>query len=353
MPASDNHPLKFAFVGFRHSHIMALHSAVRAHPDLSIVANCEEDPATAEHLRREGDVTLTHSRLDHLLQDTDCDVVAVGDFYAARGRLVIAALRAGRHVLADKPICTSLAELEEIASVARRNNLSVGCMLDLRASTPLRTMRRLIREGAIGEVHNVLFTGQHPLLLGSRPGWYFEPGKHGGTINDIAIHAIDLLPWLTGRRLTRVHAARAWNQRARQYPHFQDGAQLMLELDNGGGVIGDVSYLAPERCGYQAPQYWRFTCHGQAGVLEASAQSRSVQLATHDDKMPRIIEASDAVSSYLPLEEFLQELRGDASDGSLATESVLTASRQALLIQQIADGGTGSACPRPLTPQVE
>lgn len=337
MPANSNRQFRFAFAGFRHSHIMALHRAAQAHRSVSIVASCEEDPATAEQLRRDGVVTLTHTRLDALLADVACDVVAIGDYYGARGRLAIAALRAGRHVLADKPICTSLNELGEIASLARQNKLSVGCMLDLRASSALRTMRRLIRDGAIGDVHTVLFTGQHPLLLGSRPGWYFEPGKHGGTINDIAIHALDAVPWLTGRHVTRVHAARAWNARVKQHPHFQDGAQLMLELDNGGGVMGDVSYLAPERSGYHAPQYWRFTCHGDAGVLETSAQSHSVQITTQDDAAPRVVDASDPVTGYLPLEDFLRELCGEASEGALTTTSVLTASRQALLIQQIAD----------------
>ena len=33
----------------------------------------------------------------------------------------------------------------------------------------------------------------------------------------------------------------------------------MLKLDNKGGVLADVSYLAPDSCGYSVPQYWRFT----------------------------------------------------------------------------------------------
>ncbi len=342
MPLHDQRTIKFAFVGFRHGHIMSLHRAVRSHPSASIVACCEEDSATAEQLRGGNDVTVTHTSLSQLLEDVACDVVAVGDYYGARGRLAMAALRAGRHVLADKPICTSLEELDTIATLANQNKLLVGCMLDLRASGSLRTMRRLIHEGQIGQVHTVSFSGQHPLLMGTRPGWYFEQDKHGGTINDIAIHAIDAVPWLTGRQLVRVRAARVWNARVRQHPHFQDAAQLMLELDNSGGVLGDVSYLAPERCGYQAPQYWRFTCHGEAGVAETTAQSASVQLTTHEDKVPREIAAAEALAGYLPLESFLMELRGETGDGMLTTQEVLAASRQALLIQQLADGRSES-----------
>jgi len=33
-------------------------------------------------------------------------------------------------------------------------------------------------------------------VWGTRPAWYFEPGMHGGTLNDIAIHALDFIPWV-------------------------------------------------------------------------------------------------------------------------------------------------------------
>ncbi len=97
-----------------------------------------------------------------------------------------------------------------------------------------------------------------PLILGKRPAWYFEPGKHGGTLNDIGVHAIDLIPWMTGRSIVEVTAARAWNARVPQFPAFQDAGQMMLKLDNGGSVMGDVSYLNPDAASNYTPrsQYW-------------------------------------------------------------------------------------------------
>src|SRR5207248_6675850 len=116
-------------------------------------------------------------------------------------------------VISDKPICTRIAELERIEDLAKENHRALSAQLDLRDSGAFITARRLIREGAIGEIHTVVFTAQHPLFLDKRPKWYFEPGKHGGTLNDIAIHATDLIPWMTGRKLIEVTAARAWNAR--------------------------------------------------------------------------------------------------------------------------------------------
>jgi predicted dehydrogenase len=327
--------MKLAFLGFRHGHVMGLYQSALEHPDVEVVAAVEEDPATVATLRAAGKVELTHERIAEVLASVPCDAVAIGDVYARRGAIAIAALEAGKHVIADKPLCTRLDELDRIAELSRANQRVVHCLFDLRDTGPYRTMCRLIGAGEIGTVHTVNFTAQHPLLLGTRPGWYFERGAHGGTINDIAIHAIDLIPWLTGRSITGVVAARAWNARLPQFPHFQDAAQIMLRLDNGGGVLGDLSYLAPDGVGYSAPQYWRVTCHGERGFVEARYGSRDVLIATYPDKTVRTISADDDIP-HGRLVEFLDEVAGTSRDGALTTADVLTATRIALQAQQSA-----------------
>ena len=328
--------MRLAFIGFRHGHVMGLYRGAVAHAGVEVVAACEEDPQAAAALRAGGTVQLTHERMDDVLANVECDAIAIGDYFARRGEIAIKALEDGKHVIADKPICTRLDELEQIGQLSTDKRRAVGCMLDLRDAAVFRAMRRLILEGAIGEVHTVLFTAQHPLMLGTRPAWYFEPGKHGGTINDIAIHATDLIPWLTGRQIEGVVAARAWNARLPQHPHFQDAAQVMLRLDNNGGAFGDVSYLSPDDLGYTAPQYWRVTCHGTDGVVEAAYNSKSVSLAARGDKAVREI-ALDAATPDGCLEAFMNEIAGRIEPGGLTTADVLRASRVALLAQQAAD----------------
>jgi predicted dehydrogenase len=330
--------MRLAFIGFRHGHVMGLYRGAIEHPKVQVVAACEDDPKRPAAARAGGVVKLTHESVDRVFSDVDCDAIAVGDYFARRGELTIRALEAGKHIIADKPLCTRLDELDRIEQLAAAKKKSIGCLLDLRDHAVYRTMRRLIREASIGEVHTVLFTAQHPLNLASRPAWYFEPGKHGGTINDIGIHAIDAIPWLTGRQLTEVTAARAWNARLPQHPHFQDAAQLMLKLDNNGSAFGDVSYLSPDDLAYSAPQYWRITCHGSDGVIEAAYNSRSVSLAGKGDKAPREIPL-DAAAPNGCLEAFMNEIAGKSEPGALTTADVIRASRFALQAQARADEG--------------
>jgi predicted dehydrogenase len=334
--------MRLAFIGFRHPHVMGLYQGALAHPGVEVVAACEEDAETAAALRTSGAVRLTHARADDVLGGggggVACDAVAVGDYFARRGDLVCRALRAGKHVIADKPICTRVDELDAIEQLAADGERVVGCLLDLRDAAPYRTVRRLVSEGAIGTVHTVLFTAQHPLNLGKRPAWYFEPGKHGGTINDIAIHAVDLIPWLTGRRIVGVTAARAWNARLPQHPHFQDAGQLLLRLDNDGGAFGDVSYLAPDVVGFAAPQYWRVTCHGTDGVVETSYAAASVSLVGRGDAAAREIPLDPATPGGC-LEAFLNEIADTVQPGALTSADVFRASRVALRAQEAADAG--------------
>ena len=327
---------QIAFIGFRHSHILGLYEFVRKSAEFTITGVCEEDAAARSALEQAGPVRFTHNRAAAMLDAIDCDLVAVGDYYGQRGAVIIDALRRGKHVVVDKPICTRLAELREIERLARQNRLSVFCQLDLRGLGRFRKVRELIQAGALGEIHAVHVTGQHPLLLATRPGWYFEEGKHGGTINDIAIHALDFIPWLTGLKFKAVAAARTWNAFATPHRQFNDAAQFLLTMNNGAGVFGDVSYFMPDSQGYTLPQYWRTTLYGQAGILEIGANLPDVWLARAGEKTPQIIPALPDQPFYY-VDAMLREIVGETAGLALTTSEVLAASRLALRVQSAAD----------------
>ena len=329
---------RMAFAGFRHAHIYSLYKLAGERSDLSITAAAEDDAASAEEARKRG-VRLTHPDIDTLLEDTEAfDLLAIGDVYGHRGRLAVRAMDAGKPVILDKPLCTRLDELRQIREISRQEGLAVGCMLTQRNTGQLRTARRLLTEGVIGQVQTVSFLGQHPLLYGERPMWYFQPGKHGGTINDIAIHACDTLPWLLGTPISEIIAARVWNCGFPAHPDFQLCGQLMLRMENGTGILGDVSYLSPNSQGYSVPQYWRFTVHGTRGILETNITSSEVRVWQDGGSgVLRVTLDPDREGGYL--HDFLGEVTGHAVAIESTTEQVLLASQTALLAQKAADEG--------------
>lgn len=328
--------IRMAFAGFRHGHIYDLYHRTTKMNGISVSAACEENNAERDNIISAQKVEITHSDVDEMLDTVDCDVVAIGDYFAKRGALIINALSRGKHVIVDKPICIREDELNEIQALSRKKKLKIGCMLDMRDVPQFIGLRKLVREGVIGEVHAVNFGGQHPLKMKSRPAWYFEPGKHGGTINDIGIHAFDAVPWITGLRFTVINSARTWNAFAKPYPHFNDAGQMMMTMENGCGVLGDVSYSLPDSLGYSLPFYWRMMLLGSNGILETSVKARDITVALDGEDEIR----SEPLGEGNPggyLKSFINDLKGNVKKGELCTESILLASRISLKVQKAAD----------------
>lgn len=326
--------MNIAFAGFRHAHINSLYKKCAERGDVNIVAAWEGDAEARAEAVEDLGVNFTHGSYDEMLALPGLDAVAIGDYFSARGGLAVRAMRAGKHVIADKPLCTSLEELDEIERLSAGGGLKVGLMLDLRYLGSTAAARRAVRGGALGRVHNITFGGQHCLGYGERAAWYFEPGKQGGTINDIAIHGVDLVRHITGLELRRVLCARCWNAYATEEPHFLDAAQLMAELDGGAGLLADVSYSKP-RVGFDMPQIWRMELWGERGMLELNCSRDEVTIARAGAGAPEIITAPPPETDWL--NDFITET--DGGTPLLSTADAIASTRTALTLQAASERG--------------
>ncbi len=320
--------MNIAFAGMRHSHIFGLYDSAMKSDRVTVTGCFEEDEAARASVAQQYGITFNYATYQELLDDNTVDAVAIGDCYGKRGNLAIEALKAGKHIILDKPVCTTLEDLEEIERLSKEKNLQVCCMLDLRYVVPARKVKEMVENGEIGEVLTVNFTGQHPLSYGVRPMWYFEEGMHGGTINDIAIHGVDLVSFITGKRLTKVNYAGCWNAYADKEPAFKDCGQFVAEFE-GLRLMADVSYAAPNYNGI-LPTYWDFSFWGTKGLIKFSYLDPSIRLYKDSET---VIDAGDLSIGYL--DAFCDEIEGKAT--IMTTESVIASARDTLTIQKFAD----------------
>jgi len=326
--------LRIAVAGFRHWHMLELYEHCRSRSEVEIVACSEEDSEMRDSLAARG-IEVTHHSNAELIADVECDAIAIGDVFGRRGPLVQAALAAGRHVLSDKPLCTTLGDLDRISEMAAERDLRVGCMLDLRDRGVIGTLREVVRSGTIGEVHAMNIGAQHPLKFGDRPEWYYEPELYGGLFNDIAVHAADIIEWITGNEIYQVVAARTWNATVPQHPDFEQCGQAMLSLDNGAGVICDLSYISPDSFDWAFPLYWRISIWGTLGVAASTVTSDAVTVYLDGEPTPNLVPASaDRSGAYL--DAFLSDIGGTTTASQLTTSQVLRATRLALDVQAAA-----------------
>ena len=320
--------MNIAFACFRHPHIFELYKLALTEKIISITGCFEEDISAKKAAENLG-ISFRYDTYSQLLEDDDVQIVAIGDYYGIRGQRVIEALEHGKHVICDKPLCISLEELDKIETLAKENNLKICIMLDLRYLPQTEKVKAIISSGELGKINIATFTGQHCLDYGNRPAWYFEYGKHGGTINDIAIHGIDLIRYITGKNLSSVEFAKTWNAFAKEEPDFKDCAQFIINMD-GMTVNADVSYAAPKFNGFM-PTYWNFTFWGEEGMLNFKFCDNEIHIYKNKEE---VITMPDRKIDYL--NDFIKEIKGEDPIYIDAID-MLDSQRQVLEIQKTSE----------------
>jgi len=325
--------INIAFAGLRHGHVFSIYDQADKSEHFNICGAWEEN-AGARAWAEDFGVKFNYNSLEELLSDEKVDVVALGGCFGDRGKVAVEALKANKHIVADKPLCTSLEEISEIEALAKANGKKVSCMLTLRFHPKILAVKNLIESGALGEIGNITFGGQHPLQYGRRASWYYEEGKHGGVINDIAIHGVDTLFYALGIRDFRVLSARCWNKYAEEVKTFEDSGQFMLEADNKAGIIADVSYSVPDGIEFKIPFYWQFYVWGTKGALSFALNEKESFYYLKGSAEAIKLENAEVKVSYM--EDFYRMLQGE-KDVILPMEDALFSTRKTLEIQSFAD----------------
>jgi predicted dehydrogenase len=168
-----------------------------------------------------------------MLDREELDVVSVCAPNKFHAPAAIAALRAGRHVLCEKPMAVSAAEAEEMKAEAERagKHLMI-CFTHRFIAGPLRC-KKVIEDGGIGKPFMIRVRFAHS---GPFPGWAQDPATFydpeiaaGGAMLDMGIHAIDLVSWLLGP-IAKVSGKTA--TLIKDIP-VDDNALMLLTLENG------------------------------------------------------------------------------------------------------------------------
>lgn len=178
--------------------------AVRAVPGLRMVAvtGGRRSPGLADGygIDREPDV-------QSLVRRSDVDAVLVTTPHDVHVQDALASIAAGKHVLVEKPLATSVSDCDRMIDAARRRSVTLAVGYHQRFRRNNLQARRLIREGAIGRILTVQTTmlTESSLRDGGGWEWWDDPSSLGHVLNS-APHAIDLLRWCMGTEVATVSA---------------------------------------------------------------------------------------------------------------------------------------------------
>jgi predicted dehydrogenase len=164
---------------------------------------------TAEAARKFADtlgIERATGNYEDLLADADIDAVHICAPNALHAPMANAAMRAGKHVLCEKPLASSVAEAEGMLALAQQKNLANCTLYNVRAYPQLQNLRRMREAGLFGEIYVVQGTySQDWLLYDTDWNWRIESGP-SRTFADIGTHWCDLAEHVTGKKMTSLCA---------------------------------------------------------------------------------------------------------------------------------------------------
>lgn len=323
--------IRLAVLGAAHAHVAYVLDEAAQRDDLEVVAAAEADAASrAAFLSDLGGGVPVYDDPAELLSRHSVDVAVVAGVYAERGDAAGAALEAGAHVLADKPLCTSLDQLDRIAAVADRSGRHVSVMFEKRFYPATLAARRLLDDGVLGDLALVASTGPHRLNLPTRPPWFLRRDGYGGIAADLPVHDIDLVLALSGATSGTVSAL-AGNAGRAAHPDFDDHVAVLL---HAGGVTATIeaNWLSPEAADIHG--HYRMRLAGTRGTAELDWAYDTLRVATHD----RAAWTEPLPPARRPAAYFFDALAAGL-EPEITTAASLLATRVALLAQASADVG--------------
>ena len=157
------------------------------------------------------------------------DLAVVSPVFGKTGEVILECAKRGIDVFSEKPVASSLEELEHVESAVKASGIRFCAMHYLRYTPAFFHAAALVKSGVIGEVK--LLTAQKSYRFGTRPDWYRDRTLYGGTIPWVGIHAIDWIYHFSGKRFLSVTAQSLGN------PEMTALCQFEME----GGVMAAVN----------------------------------------------------------------------------------------------------------------
>lgn len=163
-----------------------------------IVAVADAVEERAKQIAEQHGIPHAYGDYRKLLKREDVDAVVVSTPTSTHYPIVTAALKAGKHVLCEKPPAMNEREAEKMAELADQQKLVLMYALQNRYRNDTRALKRLVEQGELGEVYygRALYIRRR----GAPGGWFSRKElSGGGPLLDIGVHVIDLTWWLMGK----------------------------------------------------------------------------------------------------------------------------------------------------------
>lgn len=231
-------PVRIGIASIAHMHAMSYAASARDIADIELAAIWDDDPErggkTAEHFGTE-----YIQDLDRFLAQ-ELDGVIVCSENVRHRELTLASLAAGKHVMCEKPIATTLEDASAMTEAAKQYDRLLVTAFPCRFSPAMQRLRAVVKSGELGEIVGIAGTNR-----GTMPGGWFTQKElsGGGAVIDHTVHVVDLLRWLLDDELTSVYAEISNRMHGQE---FDDTGLLSMRFGKGVFATLDTSWSRPK-----------------------------------------------------------------------------------------------------------
>jgi 1,5-anhydro-D-fructose reductase (1,5-anhydro-D-mannitol-forming) len=171
----------------------------------SLVAAVSRDRGRADAFAAQHGAKRAYTDYADLLRDREVDIVYISTPNAQHAEQALAAARAGKHVLCEKPLALSVGDARRMVDAFEAAGLKLGTHFQTRHHTAFAETKRLLQQRAIGDV--ILIQIEVSSGVNQFRSWRADPQLAGlGSINNIAVHPFDLVRYLLGAEVREVTA---------------------------------------------------------------------------------------------------------------------------------------------------
>lgn len=261
---------KIGIMSFAHMHAQSYAACLNALPQAELAGIWDDDPKRGKEMAKAYGTPFTPN-LDTFLAG-DMDGVIICSENAKHRVMVEAAAKAGKWILCEKPLATTVADAKAMIAACKKAGVGLGTAFPCRFAPTLIEARNQVRSGAFGEILAIAATnhGQCPF------GWFVdEKLAGGGATMDHTVHVADYLRWMLGREFTKVYCEKGNLLHKKDFKTDDLG---MLNLEMEGGI--QVSHIASWSRAKSFPTWGDVTLEiiGTKGVLNVDAFNQKVNV---------------------------------------------------------------------------
>ena len=300
--------------------------AIGLTPDAELIGVFSRDQGRADAFAETHGAKTGYSNIDDLLADSRIDAVFVSSPNAMHKEHTLLAAKAGKHVLSEKPMATSVDDAADMVTACRENGVKLGLGFELRFHPAHLLAKDLVSQGKLGRVR--LLQGhwgrgergepEHKPRSGLR-GWWEDPVAMGGgsVIMGLGVHVFDLVRFVMSQELVEVIAMTDGQTDAQPLEHI---ASMALRLEDG--TIANVS------CGRMLPDTLNnFTIYGTDGRFTGTAtvwESRmgSLEVVSETVNQTEEFEYDYLANFVAELSDFHAALKEDREPAATGTDGL-------------------------------